>query len=951
MARGRRLNPGNRAYLEQVVETASDLLRATDDEVDQAIDTALSRFGRLTGVDRTYVFRFSGPERMDNTHEWVAPGVTSVRAMMQGIPTSLLAQWTTTLAAGEPFAINDLDELPGDSPGRRLLEDQSVRSLAIAPMLTRGQVSGFVGLDATRRRRHFTPLELQLIQVLGNAVGVLMDRAAAGVSARNATRALEAKQRKLQATLNALPYMVVEIDGAGRYVSHNTMTDPTGYLAPDLFMGKRVDEVLPSDLLSALNDALARIDEGAETVSVDYQIAIEGQGRWHNCILVPRTIDGRRDGVYAIVRDFTEQHRQQFEIARLGEVARLTSNLVILADADTGIEWVNPAFERRTGWQLDEIRGRRPRDMLRSVNADAEALGEIDRAINEGRPVQAEVLNRTRDGTDFWMTMDTRPIFDAKGKVQGYLSVQTEITHIKQSHSRELHDWQMAIDAASDGVAMLTRDGQYQFMNRTYRDMFAIGPSVAAESLHWFDLHPDVRLPWLQVSPLQGSAATVARQVVWRGRRRDGAMVQQELSVTPREAGNVLVIARDISSRIATETERTALRDALQLANQRATIAQIAAFVAHDLNNAIAVVSGASTTLQLRLQSDPESLAKLNQIRRATAMASDLVADLKRLGRPGGAAQRHDLRDLVTRGVDLIGLARIDRHGVEITQPDVEQPVHGVATRFLQVVVNLVLNACESNPSGPARVRVAVLEATQWRPTRDPDVGHWQEGRRHAVFSVSDDGSGIASDLRPRLFEPYFTTKGSGGTGLGLPIVATILNDDGGALWLDAGPGGGTVVTVAWPAEGQAQPAEPAMAGQPPAVPLPGPDALAGCTVMVVDDIGDVADATAEIFERAGALAVSLTDPQDALELLTESPGSWTALVTDFAMPGLTGADLARAAARLSPPVPTLILTGQPERVLTVQSAAIAVLAKPVADADLIGSLAAMLRRSPATVA
>lgn len=938
-----RLRPG-RVYLELVIHALGELLRSCERQVPEAIGQVLARVGELTGVDRACVFRFTSAETMDNTHEWLAPGTPSMIDQSQNLPVSLLDPWAETLAAGKPFVIPDVRKLPAGSPERRILEQQGVRSLLAAPMMTRGQLIGVLNLDATRGRRRFSAIEVQLMQAIANAISVLLDRSTAEAEAAKARRELEAKRAKLQATLNALPYLVLEIDGEGRYVSHNALAESQEFLSPKVFMGNTVFDVLPPEIIVQYNHAIARIEAGAAKVSVDYAIELNGQTRWHNVILVPRLVDGQRDGVYTIVRDFTEQQQQQYEIARLGEIARLTSNLVILADAESRVEWVNPAFEKKTGWTLAEVRGKRPADLWRSPNADKEATRKIDEAIANAQPLRSETLNVTRDGQEFWVVLDNLPLRDAHGKVRGFLSVQTDITPIKQSHSREVQDWQLAIQGTSDGIAMLDQTGRYAFMNNAYREIFGIPEAVLPEALCWQDLHPEAPAPWLP-APGHGRAQRLpVRHLPLVGQRLDGAAVPQEVTLTPREDGKVLVITRDITQRRQMEADRAALRDAVQVAQQRATIAHVSAFVAHDLNNAIAVVSGASARLEARLEADIDALASIRQIQRATAMASQLVVDLKQLGQTGGSPQQLDLRHLVERGVDLIGQARIERHKVKIQLPEHEQPVWAEATRVLQVLTNLLLNACDSRQDRPARVLIEVLSDPASAPTRRPDVGLWRPDVRYSVFRVTDDGPGLSPEVRSRIFEPYFTTKGSQGTGIGLPIVATILQDNAGAIWLDNRPEGGLAVTVAWPvmAVAGAWIASPA---PPSSDPVPqGPKQLEGCTIMVVDDVADVADIIAAQLERAGADAVGVTDPQDACDLLTEQPAAWSALLTDFNMKGMTGADLAAVAAGLDPPVPTLIVTGEPEKVRFATTQTLGILCKPVQEADLVASVAKLIR-------
>lgn len=933
----------HRRYLEQIVEVTNTVLRADSVGLRDAINGALAQVAALAGVDRATVTRLRGRDRMDNTHEWRSPGTPMMMAQLQDMSTDLLIPWRARLDAGETIALEDTATVPDELAAKKVMQAHGIRAMLVAPMLSAGTLTGFMALDVTSGPRKFHPLEQRLLQSLANAVGVVLDRAKAEVETQAVTRQLTIKRNRMQAILDALPYMVLEVDRNHFYVSHNLIDPESGFVPPHQFMGKRVDQVMPPEVDQRYREALARLDAGARSVGFEYSLLNDGAPRWRHCTVVPRQLEERRDGCILIIQDITDQHQREYQLARLSRVATLTSNLIIMTDAETRIEWVNPAFERRTGWRLEEIIGRKPREMLRSDKSDPLAIDKLELAVATGGQVQTEVMNRTRDGDEYWVAMDTQAIHDPSGEVLGYIAVQTEITSIMESHSRELHDSRMAIEGASDGVAVLSQEGDYRYMNRAYRAMFGVGADEPVSGLTWQALHPEADLP---------GPATVA----CRGQHRDGRPVPQEISATPREDGCLLVIAREITERTRLEAERAALRDELQMAQRQATIAHVAAHVAHDLNNVIAVVSGASSVLAARLADDAQAQASLGQIQRAADMAAALVKGITQLGKRHAASRSHDLRALVTQGVDLIGQPRIEAHGVRVLLPETPVPVWAEGTALLQVVVNLVLNACEADPQRPAQVTVSAGSGAGWQPVRPPDVCMHDPARAYALLTVSDTGPGVPPERLSEIFQPYRTSKGENGTGLGLPIVASILSEAGAALWFDSTPGQPTRVTVAWPVA--RLPAQPPMAGgrprrMPEAAPQEAgcdpcidPAALLGCNVLIVDDLEDMAEITSARLERAGAVTVSVTDPNEAAELLASDPAAWSALVTDHAMPGRSGTELAQLAATLVPPVPVLILTARPEQVRAQAIGDAVILSKPVQEAHLVRSVCELVAQA-----
>jgi len=410
------------------------------------------------------------------------------------------------------------------------------------------------------------------------------------------------------------------------------------------------------------------------------------------------------------------------------------------------------------------------------------------------------------------------------------------------------------------------------------------------------------------------------------------------VTLTLKHDDKLLCITRDKTEEIRVAKEQASLRDQLQIAQRRETVAHITAGVAHDLNNLIAVVSGTATLLQDRAIEDAEITLGINRIMRAMDTARDLVSGLGSVARPAKIRSRQDLRNLVGKGVELLGSDRLQRHQITVSVPDHECPVWANTTDILQVLLNLTLNACESGGCGATIVGIDVRTGPVGLPARKPDIGMLATDAPVSVVTVTDTGAGIDPEDRDRLFDRYYTTKGEAGTGLGLPIVAAILRDNNAAMWLDSGLGEGTRVTVAWLAYPTtfAKP-EPRANQLAPLVDL------SGHSVLVVDDVEDVADVIADMLEAAGATCISISDPAEAQDLLKMNPGIWSALVTDLHMPQVSGIDLACTAAGLDPPVPAILVTALAESVGEGRERFAAVLAKPVDATDLVDQVRAAI--------
>ena len=924
----------------QIVDITNTLLQCPSAAIDHGVDEALARTGRLAGSDRVYVFRATRPGRMDNTHEWVAQDVTPMIDHLQDLPISMLDEWLPDFDAGLPVEIRDVAALPQGSAIKDTLQMQGIRSLLTVPMKREGRIVGFVGYDAVRAQRPFLPMEIQLLQAVANAINVVLDRADAEATAELARAGMQAERDRLKATLTALPDLVLELDCDGRFIACNEGSPTTPYLPPDQFIGRMPEDVLPESLAGLLRCIIAVVDGEGHAEGYEYPLVINGAPHRFTVSAASRFLNGEANGYVLVVRDITLRCEQERQIQRLGKIAELTSNLVIVTDANQRIEWVNPAFEKRTGWRLDDVRGRTPGSFLQAPGTDHDTRRAIKKALVAGHAIQVELLNQTRSGKTFWIRKDIQPLRDAAGQLEGFVSVQTDITDLKRSRDRAVRERAEALEASTDGIAITRADGSYVFMNGAHRTMFGIGLEEDISCLRWTDLY--------EAGVVAAFVATGWRDVeaggAWRGelvgRHRDGSPVPQEISLTRQDDGGVLCITRDISERLRAMQVQARLREDLQLSQRRETIAHLAAGIAHDLNNLVTVVAATASQLELRNAGDAELDQAVGRIRRAMDTARELVGGLNELGRPEQQRSHLDLRRIAAQSVELVGGDRVRRHQVKVEVPDSPCMVLGSPTEVLQAIINLVLNGCDADADVPPRVTVTVRPCATMLPDRAPDVGMFNPQLRYALISVSDTGKGIHPEIRSKLFDHYFTTKGRHGTGLGLAIVANIVRSHNAALWLDTAVGHGTCVTVAWPSDA-AERLSVASAG-----PLTrGAADLTGLTVLVVDDVVDVARVFDEMLEAAGATVVSTSDSEEAERLIIDNPGVWSVLLTDLDMPVVDGVRLAQAARHVDPAVPVVLATALPEKLANDTGLFCAVLSKPVDAAHLSAAILAAARR------
>jgi PAS domain S-box-containing protein len=243
-------------------------------------------------------------------------------------------------------------------------------------------------------------------------------------------------------------------------------------------------------------------------------------------------------------------------------------------------------------------------------------------------------------------------------------------------------------------------------------------------------------------------------------------------------------------------TESRRLAERLQQAEKLEAVGRLAGGVAHDFNNVLVVVREASALLR-KLVDDPDELALIDEIRaegeRGTALVRHLLAFARR---EPVELEIVDLNEVVRSAQTMLHRLVGGAIDLQVWLEPEPTTVLGDTSQLERVLVNLVLNAREAiDDSGEIRVETGVrlVEAGS-----RPALGECAPGD-YVTLTVRDTGGGIPLELRPRVFEPFFSSRGDENSGLGLAIVYGVVTQLGGGIDLAGGPGQGTTVTVYLP--------------------------------------------------------------------------------------------------------------------------------------------------------
>src|SRR5215208_1159376 len=424
----------------------------------------------------------------------------------------------------------------------------------------------------------------------------------------------------------------------------------------------------------------------------------------------------------------------------------------------------------------------------------------------------------------------------------------------------------------------------------------------------------------------------------WRV-RKDGSRFWAQVSIDAiRDDHGELIgyveITRDITERREAQQELEAAREALLQSQKLEAIGQLTGGVAHDFNNLLMAVLGSLELMRRRLPDDPKLIALLENAvqgaQRGTALTKRLLAFARRQELK---QEPIDIAELVRGMTDLLQRSLGPSVIIETRFPLMTKPVLGDPNQLEMILLNLTVNARDAMPNGGH-----IVIATREEVLRPGDRTRLKPGT-YICLTVRDNGVGMDKATLRRAMEPFFTTKGPGkGTGLGLSMVHGVAEQSGGWFTLRSRKGAGTTAELWLPAaESEAR-----TVGQ---SEEPVSDAAVdrSLVVLAVDDDELVLTNTVAMLEDLGHSAIAASSGEQALDILRQHE-SVDLVVTDYAMPQMTGLQLTKAIKKEWPGLPVVVASGfaemEPDTGFDLPK-----LAKPFTEAELLKELERVIPR------
>lgn len=854
------------------------LHHSSEDRLDEDIVTALRIVAQAQDADRGFLFMIKDTVFVQNTHEWVAPGIKPVQKELK----------ETSYHAGEIFwdafrgegilALTDISSFPAGSEMHKVLVQQEIKSVLAAPLWNEGEISGFVGFDFCRTPRTFDARDSAFMRSIAASLSSALKVRELTQQRNHLETDLHAAKDRISSMVRALPELLLETDCYGVVIGFHQSPPLTLALSPEEVIGRAPEQFLPAHVAAIARKAMAQVDASGWSETLSYSINIDGRAKRFALHATRRgTSDPRRaQGYLFVVRDVTESYEQTHHLRLLARAADHSSNLIMLTDEGQRVTWMNPAAIARTGFSMDAAMGHHPADILRQSPLDSGTANDLRLKLEQLDHSRQEVLATSCTGLPYWLDLQVQSLRHADGGIQGYMLVASDISVHKLAEARALREQISVMDLSDDSIAITQPDGHIAFMNSALRRAMNIAADTDVTTLTWHDINPDsVKEQYAEILPELYAKGHWNGEMIYP--HYNAAERYFDVSIWVQSDGTFLSISRDITDRKASEKNNALLREQLHIAQSRQQIAHLAGGLAHDIFNYLAVITH---TIEIMKEdagrSDDESLTRMEY---ATAQVLSLVKNMGKLSRRETLREIMDIRPIVKQSTDLLRPSLGGEAVLSLSMPAEPVCISCDPTELMQALINLMINARDAlRPEEGTRPQISVqvrslVSTEKFFPV---DLGTISHDLAYAIIEIRDTGIGLSNELKQKMFDPYFTTKGDNGTGLGMSIIAGILLSNQAALRIESEPGEGTCAQVFWPIAAEPSTVETKKLASEHIT------SLLGLNVLLAGDDESALAEMSKLLSHAGAEVASCACPEEAISAVADDPGNWDVIVANI---------------------------------------------------------------------
>lgn len=911
-----------------LINRISQAVRRTLD-VSEVFQTAVRELGIHLEVDRCSLFmKDERAGRVSNAAEYHVSDVLPAGSNFD------LPQVRGLNAAMEKHGVMAFDDVASDERIRELyqgiLKQMDVKSIMYVGVTVGNELLGAFALSTTRQPRHWSDADIEVAKAAADQTGIAIRQARLYQKAE-ATSLREALVNKLSVAIRASLSLTSMLDTAtrelgralaasgvdvrlhssngeqsaasGKYVADGaaSITEPDGEYERLIrhHFSKSQSPVIVADAqhYSDPDETLAsgiRARAGRTGVrsQIDYPLTVSGEFRGVISIYNTEKMHSWTEDELLLVEAVAAQLATGIAQAELFEmVARAKkewestfdamSDGIFIFDEEGNLVRVNRAGAAMDNTPPESLLGRKCCHILRTSSDGTACI--VEQALRRSTSINVEIVPQSLNRP---ILVTVEPVIDERSQTIGAVCTARDLSELRkvEAVARERQSLLKNImESAREAIYALDTEGRYKWCNQAMLEMTGYTLDEVIGHNYLERTHEEDREMRRErfAAALSGKAQSFESRYVARDGSVRYATVNSAPIIVDGETTGVLGIAHDI-------TEQKQERDRAARADKLRALGQLASGVAHDFNNSLAAILGRAQLILRRVQ-DEELVRSLGII---VTSAEDAAATVRRI--------QTFARKSVASELELLDVTGLLRDAIEITRTRWENEaraaglhievtlsaedgsfVLGNASELREVFVNLIVNAVDAMPKGGS-LKICCK----------------RRGQRVRV-RLADTGTGMKEEVRERVFEPFYTTKGVHGTGLGLAVSYGIIERHQGTISVESKLGKGTTFLIDLPVAEKVE----RKVTQPDVI-----DHTGALSILVVDDEEFVRETLAEMLADLKHKVSTADCGRVALEKVAAE--HFDVVFSDLAMPEMDGWETARAIRHQRPDLPVVLVTG-----------------------------------------
>ncbi|MCD4744070.1 MAG: PAS domain S-box protein [Desulfobacteraceae bacterium] len=609
------------------------------------------------------------------------------------------------------------------------------------------------------------------------------------------------------------------------------------------------------------------------------------------------------------------------------------TDMIVKFSLDGRLQFVSPSYCKTFRKTQTELIGEAFMPLIHKDDQDN--VGKAIKSVfNPPYTVHVEERALTKDGWR-WQSWLNTAVLDQDNKVEAVIGVGRDIDDRKKTELaliKSEEQFRDLFNSITDLIHTQDMEGRFTTVNPAMQRLFGYSKEEflgrrAADFMEP-ELKSGFKTRYLEKVKKQGSLEGVGCYFTKTGEK---IYIEYKSSLVKPESGKPYIsgIGRDVTERILSEERVKKLQKQIVQAQKMESIGTLAGGIAHDFNNILFPIVGHTEML---LEDVPEGSSfkkSLNEIYSSTLRAKNLVEQILTFSR-----QESSELKLVKMQPIIKEALKLMRSTIPTTI-DIQQNISkdcGVIKadpiQIHQLVMNFTTNAYHSMEETGGELKVSLKQVKLGE--HDVEISSMVPGV-YICLTIADTGIGMDKELIEKIFDPFFTTKEVGkGTGMGLSVVHGIVKSLNGTIQVHSEPGKGTEFNIYLPVvekafeEQKIQAKEPIQRGTE--------------KILFVDDEEEIIAMEEEILKRIGYQVSSYTSSIEALEVFRANPGKFDLVITDMAMPGMSGDRLSAELTKIRSDIPILLCTGFSETMSEEKAASLGIkgfLMKPVVMKDL----------------